>query len=173
MNSEARDGVEQLFDQYKNEVFRYALYLLKNRDDAQDVVQEVFLRAYKSWDRFREESSHRTWLFRIAHNYIHDIIRRKKTQYRYLKDLGSELRVSRTLESKLEMLDLISTLSIQHQQVLLLRFVEDLSAEDIARIFGWTAAKVRTIQHRALKQLRMAVDDNGAEMQMGGDSSGH
>ncbi|QSO46080.1 RNA polymerase sigma factor [Alicyclobacillus mengziensis] len=69
--------IRQLFDEYADSLYRYAKYSLPPDMDARDVVQEVFLRAFRSWHGFQGQSSAKTWLYQIARNHIYDLLRKK------------------------------------------------------------------------------------------------
>ncbi|GEO25526.1 ECF RNA polymerase sigma factor SigX [Alicyclobacillus acidoterrestris] len=150
-----------MFDLYADDVYRFSFSLIGNRDDAMDVVQEVFFRAYKGWNQFRHDSAPKTWLFQIARNYINDLYRKKRSNRVYIDNYISTFDEKTTsFEEWIEIRDAISKLNENHRQVILLRFIHDLSVEDSARILGWSEAKVRTTQHRALKQLRGLIGDH-------------
>lgn len=152
--------IDQWFDLYADDVYRFSLSLIGNREDARDVVQEVFLRAYKSFERFRNESSPKTWLFQIARNYTNDIYRKRRSERIYVQRYGDEIEnTSVPFDTDIEMQDAITALKDSYRQVILLRFIHDLSVEETARTLHWTASKVRTTQHRALAQLKRLLGD--------------
>ena len=72
------DAFRLLVEQHSRAIFRLAFRMTGNEQDAEDVVQETFLRAYKQLDRYEARSSFSTWLFRIASNYSLDLIRMRK-----------------------------------------------------------------------------------------------
>ena len=72
------DAFRLLVEQHSRSIFRLAFRMTGNEQDAEDVVQETFLRAYKQLDRYEARSSFSTWLFRIASNYSLDLIRMRK-----------------------------------------------------------------------------------------------
>src|SRR5690349_16975295 len=80
----AKEGIHSLFDLYANDIYRYARFTLQDHAEAKDVVQEVFLRAFRQWDRFRHDSSYKTWLLSITRNYMYDVLRKRKTQSKFL-----------------------------------------------------------------------------------------
>ena len=72
------DAFRLLVEQHSRSIFRLAFRMTGNEQDAEDVVQETFLRAFKQLDRYEARSSFSTWLFRIASNYSLDLIRMRK-----------------------------------------------------------------------------------------------
>lgn len=152
--------IESLFRQYGNAIYRYVRYSLPEEIDAADVVQEVFLRAFRAMPGFNAKAEIKTWLFRIARNYVYDLLRKKRHERRYMlsQHVNSNL-LSEQLDSVLEIEDALSQLSIAQQQVLNLRLIQDLSVAETAAILNWTEAKVKINYYRAKKQLQMLLRD--------------
>ncbi|MCF8564574.1 sigma-70 family RNA polymerase sigma factor [Alicyclobacillus tolerans] len=73
--SSSKELIRSLYDLYSNDVYRYAWATLGDSTEAHDVVQEVFLRAYRSLNSYRHDASAKTWLMTIARNYIFDVLR--------------------------------------------------------------------------------------------------
>lgn len=161
----AREAVDDLFDCYADDVYRFALYTVGNPSDAKDIVQEVFIRAYQGWADFRQTANEKTWLFHIARNYISDFFRRKRTRGRTLESYRALPQSEPDNGLALEWKDAISRLRLEDRQVIVLRILQDMSVRDTAQTLGWSDAKVRTTQHRALRRLRQIWDDNNASTQ--------
>lgn len=161
--STAKEGIRLLFDQFSNDIYRFALFTLHDEAEAKDVVQEVFLRAFKQWDSFRHESSYKTWLLTITRNYMYDLLRRRKTREKYLEQ-QVEPEWSIPTEAAEVMIDLkqsLAQLKDSYRQVIVLRHIEDLPVSEVAAIMDWTEGKVRTTLHRALKRLREILQERG------------
>lgn len=157
----ASEGIEALFELYADDIYRFARYSAPTSVDARDVVQEVFLRAFRSWDGFREDANAKTWLFQIARNYIYDLLRKKRTEIAYREKHKPDLsEVSVPLDTLLELEDALSKLKPDYRQVFLLRCIQDHTVEDTAAILDWTQGKVKTNLHRAIQELRKIL---GAE----------
>lgn len=155
------EAIEQLFELYADEIYRYARYAIPRSADAKDVVQEVFLRAMKSWDSFRGDANPRTWLFQIARHYIYDLLRKKRVEQLYLEKNKPDLSdVSIPFDTLVELEDAVAALSADKRQVFTLRGIQDFSVRDTAEILGWSQAKVKTTFHRAVKDLRQSLGEN-------------
>ncbi|WAH38074.1 RNA polymerase sigma factor [Alicyclobacillus dauci] len=151
--------INHLIDLYSDDIYRFALHTVGNHADAKDIVQEVFLRSYQAWGKFRHDSSPKTWLFHIARNYMKDYFRRKAVRDEYIrKQDQSSLFTLDGIEERLDLQMAISLLPFDDRQVIILRFIEDLSVADTAQVLDWSEAKVRTKQHRSLKRLRGILD---------------
>ncbi|WAH39795.1 RNA polymerase sigma factor [Alicyclobacillus fastidiosus] len=159
MNSatSAKEGIEQLFHLYASDVYRFARYLAPSGVDAKDVVQEVFLRAFRKWNG-QSVSNPKAWLLQITRNYIFDLLRRKKCESHYKEKHKPDLTmVSVPLDTLIELEEAVSALKPDYRQVFMLRCVHDLSVEETAQVLGWSRAKVRTSLHRAITKLRVAL----------------
>ncbi len=131
--------------------------------DVDDIVNEIFLGAFRSLDRFAgSESDYRAWVFRIARNKINDSHRRS---YRRVPqsslDIESDAVQSGQAESDLasheqrEQIELLlRDLSADQRDVILLRILADLSIEQVAEILQKPQGAIKSLQHRALETLR-------------------
>ena len=157
---------ERLVSRHNAVVTRVAARLV-GHDEAEDVSQDAFLRAFHRLDRFRGESSFRTWLLRIAHNAALDHLRRRRAEPVDPASL-SDTPVSDTpasewtrlpaerleLRERVERLEgKLQLLSPPHRTVLVLRDVEGLSYEEVAAITATPLGSVKGRLHRARREL--------------------
>jgi RNA polymerase sigma-70 factor, ECF subfamily len=155
---QAEEAIDQLFSMYGDDVYRFALFTLRDENEAMDVVQETFFRAFRSWHAFRQESSPKTWLLHIARNYVYDLLRKRRNERSYQKQV-SITSVAAGPDTIIELMDLIERLPQPMRQVIILRCVHDLSVEHTASVLGWSTAKVRVTQHRGIKKLRALLQE--------------
>jgi RNA polymerase sigma-70 factor, ECF subfamily len=152
---DAAAATEELFALYKEDVYRYARFTLGSASDAEDIVQEVFLRVLKNWDRFRGDAHPKTWLWSITRRCIIDRARKlekDKNTTTFDERLGG--RIDNNASEALEVEDLLQTLSQDQREVVTLRLIQDWSTTDTARILGWSESKVKTTLHRAVTKMR-------------------
>jgi len=168
-------SMDEIYDCYADELYRYARFTLQDPQLAEDVVQEVFIRAIRSWHLFRGDSAVRTWLWQIARNYMRDTMRRRQVRNRHSVFGPVELYdVGAPFESLIELEDELQALSADQRQVFVLRCMQDLTVRDTAQILGWTESKVKTTLSRALAKLRTGLETSapvGTSPSSGG--SGH
>ncbi len=149
--------MERLFEAHADDVFRYAVYMLGNTADAKDVVQDVFLKAFRAWDNMGDRSHPKAWLLHTTRNHLRDVMRRQRTRRKWQQNAWAAPEFLESHEPGVDrQIDLeraLGRLKPAFQEVLVLRFFEDLSIEETARTLQWTAGKVRTTQHRALQKL--------------------
>lgn len=164
----AKESIRSMYDLYSNDIFRYAWSLVGDSSEAHDVVQEVFLRAYRSLNHFRYDASAKTWLMTIARNYIFDILRKKKTEQKYRTegDIPYVIDSESPVELVMEVEEALAQLSDEYREVVILRHIENLSVQHTAKILGWSEKKVHNTTHRAMIKLREIFGSNSEEVKM-------
>jgi RNA polymerase sigma-70 factor, ECF subfamily len=162
-----RQAFARLYDLHVSRVYRYAYYWLGSRSDTEDLTQQVFLQAWQSISRFRRgEALFASWLVTIAHNLIISNHRRASGQDTLpLKfDLADRRREFDPEAESIAAYDRVAVrrallrLKADWQQVVILRYLDDLSYPEIAAALGKTEGNVRVILHRALVELRRTLD---------------
>jgi RNA polymerase sigma-70 factor (ECF subfamily) len=173
--TQAREGDNRAFSElvkrYEAKIFRLAQHITQNREDAEDVLQETFLKAYEHLDQFQGNSKFYTWIVRIAVNQALMKLRRRKNDKAVSLDEGidtGEDTVTReiaawdedpeqrfTREELGEILDsTVQSLAPAYRSVFLLRDVDDLSTEETAEALGISVPAVKSRLLRARLQLR-------------------
>ncbi len=162
---------EELLLLHQKKVYNLCLRMSANPDDALDLSQEAFLRAWRSLGQYQFEASFSTWLFRLTSNICIDFLRRKKrrqetslTESYDDSDEGTELSVpdaqpgpeqqAMTNETKIELARAMEQLSPKHREILQLRVIEDLQYEQIADILGVRVGTVKSRLARARLSFR-------------------
>jgi RNA polymerase sigma-70 factor (ECF subfamily) len=170
-----REAFRVLVERYQRKVAALALGMLRNREDALDVVQETFTKAYQSLDKFKGDSSFYTWVYRIASNLCIDQQRRDAKMppvttssadddgageadlpgaLREAGDLGDPFRSARDAELAHGIRAAISELTPEHRAVILLREVDGLSYEEISQALDCPKGTVMSRLHYARRQLQ-------------------
>ena len=145
-----RDGFARLYDLYAPLVHGILLARVP-RAEVDDLVQDIFLHAFRKLHTLREASSFGPWIAMIARNRAVDYHRRSKETV----EISDEVRGSDTHDSKAkEILELIRNLPEAYRETLILRLVEGMTGPEIAARTGLTAASVRVNLHRGMKLLR-------------------
>ncbi len=170
--SKAGDTVAfgELVRRYQKPVFRIVLRMVKSQDDADDLTQDTFVRAYRGLKTFKEEYDFHPWLYRIAVNQAINFINRRKRQAAVdLEDVpegdiktGPEPESPMQAASRRELLDqlegALGSLPDDQRTVFLLRVQEGLSYEEIAKAMGTPKGTVMSRLARARMALRKYLD---------------
>ncbi|MFC2001258.1 sigma-70 family RNA polymerase sigma factor [Chloroflexota bacterium] len=160
-----QEALTQLYEENFDKIYRYVVFKIGDRTEAEDITQQVFLKALKSISSFRwKGTSFSAWLYRIAHNQIVDHLRRKTKRATVPLDeslAGSDSSDPRVeVEQKLDIENLASAtrkLTKAQQEVISLRFTSELSIAQVAGIMGKSEGAVKALQHSAILSLRRVL----------------
>ncbi|WP_312469883.1 RNA polymerase sigma factor [Neobacillus sp.] len=153
--------IEKWFIQYEKDVTNYLVYYTGS-SDVEDLVQETFLRAFRAFSRFKNDSSPKTWLISIARNTAIDYYRKKSVWNRLKQILDYEspqLHEQDTggkIVKKMEyahLYEAINGLKPSYRDVVLLKGIAEMSSREAGQVLGWSENKVNVTFFRAVKKL--------------------
>ena len=156
-----------LYDYYMPRIYRFVLLKVSHREEAEDLTHQTFL---KAWERIEQYTFQgypfSSWLYRIARNTVIDHHRKRKSIQVDIDYIPQELLASddspeRDAESKIEwekLLVTIKELKDIEQDVLIMRFVEEMTHREIADVVKKSEGAIKVIQHRALKKLKKIIE---------------
>ncbi|TMU86712.1 RNA polymerase sigma factor SigX [Bacillus sp. BHET2] len=161
---------EKLYSTYHQDVFQFLIYMVRNKQLAEDLVQDVYIRVLKSHEHFEGKSSEKTWLFSIAKNVAIDHFRKQKNWKNRIMDkfdwnrnevmdveaLPEEIAVAN--EEIQVLYDCLKYCSTDYRMVIIMRYLQELSIIETSEVLGWSESKVKTTQHRAIKWLRIEMN---------------
>ncbi|MBT5876543.1 MAG: RNA polymerase sigma factor [Candidatus Latescibacteria bacterium] len=171
------EAIRLLFERHQSKVFNVCLRLLSNREEAEDIAQDVFVKAHQALETFRGEADHGTWLYRIAVNLSLNRQRRlKRLRWFSLDGLADSLGGAQFMdrdrlpgealeESELELIvqEAINRLPERQRVALILSRYEGLSYQAIAQAMSSTVPSIESLLHRAklnlAKGLRPHMED--------------
>jgi len=152
----------ELYSIYLDRIYRYVFYQVKDKMTAEDITEDVFIKAWKVIDSCKGRGeTFSPWLYRIAHNQVIDILRSRRKQLltemeTVDKVSGPELEVEGKLERQ-ELLGMIAYLPEAQRQVIILKFFEGLDNFEIGQVMGKKQGAIRILQMRALSTLRKDI----------------
>ncbi|MCI9510684.1 MAG: sigma-70 family RNA polymerase sigma factor [Angelakisella sp.] len=156
-----REAFGRLYDAVAKDLYRAALYTLGNPQDAEDIVAETFLEAWKGIHTIREEASFRQWIMRILS------IRCKRRIGGYVKEKGNidiedyiEEGVPDDTAPRAEVREAMGRLSPEERQIVVLSVLEGYAMREIGEILGLPQGTVSSKLHRTLKKLRRMLEDS-------------
>jgi RNA polymerase sigma-70 factor (ECF subfamily) len=172
-------SIDTLHDLYAQRIFRFLLASLRDRDAAETLTQETFLRAWTARDQFRGDCSAITWLTRIALNLVRDHTRTNRFRFwrnvaqtavqaddlaAHLPHQATSTEASLIAHEQLALVwQTVAELSERQRTVFLLRFVEELELADIAQITGLPISTVKTHLYRSLATIRSRHNQASAQ----------
>lgn len=157
INREEAFHIRQLFETYYDSIYQYIYYLTNNREAADDFVQETFIR----YGRMQSVENPKAALYRIARNLVYDYARRKKLlqwvpllgdQYKDTALLPEEIAVKG--EEVAALYEALRGLRLNYREVIVLRYIEECSVAETAKLLGLSEVQVKNYTARGLKQLR-------------------
>ena len=163
-----QDAFEALLAKYRNQIFSLILRLVQNQEDAEDVAQQTFIKAFKNLAAYDPQYPFITWLFKIAHNSSIDFLRAKKPASVSIDDEDAPLEIednSSSMQaqvsysfSQTEAEKLLGGLPTLYREVLLLQYREELSCKEIADVLGIPEGTVKVRLFRARTEMRKKLE---------------
>ncbi len=165
--AKAKLGQEQAFTNiynlYFEKIFRFIYYRVSHKEVAEDLAEDVFLKAFSKLSSIEKNSSFEAWLYQIARNKVIDYYREKK-QIVALEEIENTLAYEENVINILDLQDqqkifikLLKELGQEQQLVIKLKFLENLENDQIAKIMHKNEGAIRVIQHRAMAKLKDLV----------------
>jgi RNA polymerase sigma-70 factor (ECF subfamily) len=166
---------EEIFDTYEKPVYNYVLRMVRNKQSAEDLTQDIFIKIYKNLSSFREEAKLSTWIYRIATNTYLDYFRtaahQKEVRSDYLngdenlsmEEIEKVLSIDEQLvktEMNACVQDYVNNLPEDYKVVIILHDLEGLKNREIADILGSSLDLVKIRLHRARKKFRTVCAAN-------------
>jgi RNA polymerase sigma-70 factor (ECF subfamily) len=155
----------KIYDSHVNRVYRHIYYRVNSIVDAEDLTQQVFMKAWDAISRYKKTTSpFLAWLIRISNNLVVDFYRSYKTreylEYDNLADESAEAPVDMAeAHSNRELIyRAIPDLSNEQQQVIVMRFIDGFTYPEIAATLGKSEGAVRVILHRSLTKLKKILE---------------
>jgi RNA polymerase sigma-70 factor (ECF subfamily) len=169
-----RGAFAELVDLYKDRIYHLAYRMLGNLHEAEDMVQETFMRVYTNLYRYDEAHKFSTWIYRIGTNVCIDRLRKRKAVYSLDAELGdsegadgyamlpgnedtpeTEYLLSETQQHIREAID---KLPEKYKSVVILRYLHDLSLQEISEVLDMPITTIKTRVHRGREYLRKKLD---------------
>ena len=167
------DAFRVLVERHSNPLFRLAFRMTGNEQDAEDVVQETLLRAYRRLANFDERASFRTWLYRITVNCSLDLVRARKRRSEQSGSPHPEMedpleslaatgptpdRMAMSEEARSRIAEAMEELSVSEKTAFVLRHFEGMCIDDVSRVLGCRPGAARHSVFRAVQKLRRALE---------------
>ncbi|MGE7861263.1 sigma-70 family RNA polymerase sigma factor [Bacillus mobilis] len=157
-----KEAYSELYDKTIQEVYKTSHFLIDDKTDVDDVVQEIYIQLYESLRKYDSKKSFRPWLIGLAIKQIHSYRRKRWMRLRIIKKAEEQRKpvqidFSNDVVSKIsnqKLIELIHKLPYKLKQVIILRYLHDYSQEEVAQILHIPIGTVKSRIHAALKKLR-------------------
>ncbi len=168
LNEKTRDlGFKHLVSVYSKKIYWHVRRMVTDHDDANDVVQNCFIKAWKGLPNFREDSQLFTWLYRIATNesitFLQDRYRKNNSgtaieNNSFVSSLKEEVWMDgETLKEKLQ--SAIDTLPAKQKQVFIMRYFDEMKYEEMEEILGTSTGALKASFHHAVKKIEVILKE--------------
>lgn len=148
------------YEKHKTSIFNYILYRIGfNRDMAEDLTSDIFLKAFEHFDSYDKKRPFKTWIFTIAHNHLVNYYAGKKETLpleealEIVKETGSQNSAEHNMTME-RILAMVSHLPESQKDLVIMKYVDDLTNEEIAEVTGKEEGTIRTALSRAIGTLR-------------------
>ena len=155
---------DEIMIRYERQIYRVCYRFVENRDDAMDLAQEVFIKAFEHLSTFRRESSLKTWLYRIAMNHCINHVKKHSQEFVEVSEYTGKIPASTQVqledrEQREHFRRMVKRLPPKQKAILELRINEQLSYEEIAKMSGRSVSTIKASVFFALEKLRKLVKD--------------
>lgn len=162
--------LEEIMNEYGQSIMWLAFTYVKDQKLAEDITQEVFIKCYKNIDKFRYDSSIKTWLYSITTNYCKDVL--KSFSYKTLKlnqlffeQLPNKETPENKLEQKMraeELSNSVLKLPVKYREILILFYFEELKIEQISELLNMKENTIKSRLYRGRQLLKEIYEGNGS-----------
>jgi RNA polymerase sigma-70 factor (ECF subfamily) len=162
------EAFAELYEHFVTPIYRYIFFKVK-KEDVEDLTETLFLKAWENIKKYKKKkkTNFKSWIYRIAHNLVVDHYRLTREH----SSLDPRIKETKREANPIDKADLninnenlklaISKLKKNYQQVLILKFINELSNEEISKILKKSEGSIRILQFRALKALKQSFEDMG------------
>ncbi len=171
------DAFEHIVKKYEKKVYNLALRYLKNRDDALDLSQEVFIQVYNNLAQFRGDSQFSTWIYRVTYNKCVDMLRKTQKLRRnvvmstddenFFETRDRRASIEEDYEGRetlVTVMKIIDTLPSEQRDVVILRYIKDLSYSQIADVLEIAEGTVKSRLNRARLKIKEQLKESGTNV---------
>ena len=161
-------GFNLMVREYQERVYWHVRKLVIDHDDADDLVQEIFVKVWKNLDKFREDSKLYTWIYRIATNECLNFLKRKKKRFFIpIHDMEGELTEKLNAstdftgdEVQLKLQKALLKLPDKQRMVFNMKYFDDMKFSDIAEITGTSVGALKANYHHAVKKIEVFIQED-------------
>ena len=168
-NSKSKDNAFiELVNQSKKNLYFQIRRLLLDHEDTNDVLQNVYMKIYRSIKKFKEESKLSTWMYRIAYNESINFLKSKEKKYFFSSDVMYNTMINNLREDPyfdgdeldIKLQSIIAKLPPKQKLVFQMKYYDDLKFKEISQILGTSVGALKTSYHLAKNKIKKEISDN-------------
>ncbi len=152
----------ELYSIFSADLYRFALYMLNSKEDAEDAVQEAVITAFKQLSNLRDDTLFKAWLFKILSNQCKSQLKKNKKNPDLLPEddyiFLIEDESMRTTFNSIELVEALKSLTPPDGQIVLLSIIGGFKSEELSKIYNLSPSTIRSKQKRALEKLRKVLE---------------
>lgn len=152
-----KNGLEAIYKEYITSVYALVLSIVKNKENAEDITADFFIKLWSKAHTYNFKGHHKTWLMTMAHNMSIDFIRKNNKEL-LTEDISPDFKSYSSMENeihdKLLMASILSILNTTEREIVILHLINDLTFKDISKILNKPLGSVAWIYNSAIKKLR-------------------
>lgn len=157
------NSIDIIIEEYGQKIYKYCYHMLRNKQEAEDAAQDIFIKIYSNTSHMNEIKSVSSWLYKVAYNHCLNIIRRRKLLFfvPHNEDLKIKtMNYSADNESEFseQLTSILSQLSAQDRSVLIFRVIEEKSYDEIAAILNKKTDAIRKQYERVRKKVKVYLE---------------
>ena len=162
------DAYNVLVSRWEKRVFNYLHRLVNAREEAQDLAQDVFLKAWQNLRKLEDVAKFPSWLFRIAHNEAYSLLRKNRPDTEELMEIPAGTASARLfpVETALAVRSALTRLSPEQREVVLLKVYEGFKFEEIAQVLNAPVSTIKSLLYAGLDMLKDTLAPLETECQM-------
>jgi len=143
---------DEIFETYFSRIYNKILGMVKSKEDAEDIAQDVFLTVYKNLKKFRNDSGVYTWVYRIAINKTYDFFRRKKETFELNEEVLS-IEDNEDVTTKIVLEEKLQLISEREREIILMKDIYGYKLREIGNIKDMKLSTVKSIYYKGLKEM--------------------
>lgn len=169
-----QNAFHRIYNRNKRKIYTWAFRMLRNEHSAEEISQEVFLRVSRAKDSYKPEAKFTTWVYTITSRLVFNEIRRKKRhpekemediQWQQVADISSDwMNRMETTQRKQMMERALEKIPERQRAALMLRYMDDMSHEQISSALGLTVQAVKSLLHRGLQSLTTILEEEAVKV---------
>lgn len=155
--------LEEIYEERKQELFRFLYVILGDKQAAEDALQDTFLKAYLHRSKYVEMKQEKAWLYQIARNTAYDMLRKRRREFpiekEQIDDVLEKNAVREDVHENLIYIEMIADLNDIDREIVSLKIIAGFTHKEIAKVLHMTTASIKKRYERALNKLKVKYEE--------------